>query len=462
MRPKDKNPQEPDGLFKTPLDRFIDPAHPLVRLGVEVDWGALGARAGDAFSETGRPATPSRFMIAMFILKAVYDLSDEKLFERWLYDPYFQHFTGETYFQHKIPHERSGMSHWRRWLGPSFLDAALQESLRIAHRAGALKGGHLERVNVDTTVQPKNVKFPTDANLLYTAIVQLGALARSAGIRLRQSYVRVGKRAQIMAQRYAHAKQYKRHRRQVKFLKIRLGRIIRDIKRKTVGDQALRKAFAEPLAKAQTIMDQALNKKAPKKLYSWTAPETECIGKGKPHKPYEFGVKATITTTNARTNAGMFIVHADALHGNPFDGHTLGKVLTETAALTGVAPTHAYVDKGYKGHKQNRFTFNPQTHAAEKPPWRVFMSRRKALKPRLKKELRRRSAVEPVIGHMKQEHRMGRNFLKGRAGDRFNVKAAAVGYNFKRLIQWFAALLSKVFIPAINALNNLTAQKHAC
>ena len=199
MRPGTKNPQEPDGLFKTPLERFIDKTHPLVRLGDEIDWNSLDARAADAFTDHGRPATPSRFMLAMFILKAVYDLSDEKLFERWVYDPYFQYFTGETYFQHKLPHERSGMSHWRKWLGPGFLDVLIQESLRIAHAHGMLKGEQLERVSVDTTVQPKNIKFPTDAHLLYTAIVQLGTLARRTGIKLRQSYIRLGKISLIMA-----------------------------------------------------------------------------------------------------------------------------------------------------------------------------------------------------------------------------------------------------------------------
>lgn len=313
------------------------------------------------------------------------------------------------------------MSHWRLWLGPDFLDALIQESLRIVHKSGVLKGGHLKRVSVDTTVQPKNVKFPTDANLLYTAIVQLGALARSAGIKLRQSYVQVAKRAQIMAQRYDHAKQYKLHRRQVKFLKTRLGRLIRDIKRKTAHEPALQEALAVSLVKEQTIKTQALNKTAPHKRYSWAAPETECIGKGKPYKPYEFGVKATITTTNARIKAGMFVVHANALHGNPFDGHMLGKVLSETQALNVVAPTHAYVDKGHKGHKQNRFTFDPEIRQPTRPPWRVFMSGQKALKPHVQKKLRRRSAIEPVIRHMKQEHRMGRNFLKDQTGDRFNI-----------------------------------------
>ena len=423
----------------------------------------LDERAAACFVQgKGRPATPSRFMIAMFLLKAVYDLSDEQLFERWVYDPYFQYFTGEAYFQHKVPHERSGMSHWRRWLGPDFLDLLIQESLRIAHGAGVLKGKHLERVNVDTTVQPKNAKFPTDANLLYTAIVQLGLCARRAGVRLRQSYVRVGKRAQIKAQRYAHAKHYKRQRNRVKFLKTRLGRVIRDIERKTDDDPALRDTLATPLAKARMIQNQALNKKAPQKLYSWSAPETECIGKGKPHKPYEFGVKATVTTTNAKTKAGMFVLHADALHGRPHDGHTLGKVLSQTQSLTGVAPTHAYVDKGYKGHKQNRWTFDPHTHQSTRPPWRVFMSGRKALKPHLQRELKRRSAVEPVIGHMKHEHRMARNFLKGRAGDRFNVKAAAVGYNFKRLIKWFEALLRKILSAILNTFKPPTPENQPC
>lgn len=305
MNPKQRPAQEPDGLFKTPLSRFIDAAHPLVRLANEADWAALDARAVAAFSDAGWPATPSRFMIGMVILKSVYDLSDEKLFERWTYDPYFQHFTGEAYFQHAVPHERSNLSHWRKRLGADFLDLPIQESLVIAHRTGALKGDHLERVSVDTTVQPKNVKFPTDANLLYTALTRLGIEARAAGIGLRQSYIRVGKRALIMAQRYAHARQYKRHRRQVKFLKTRLGRVIRDIERRTADDPVQGERFAEPLRKARIIMGQALNRRADEKVYSWVSPETECIGKGKPHNPYEFGVKATITTTNGKIKAGM-------------------------------------------------------------------------------------------------------------------------------------------------------------
>ena len=317
--------------------------------------------------------------------------------------------------------------------------------MRIALETGALKGGDLERVTVDTTVEPKNVKFPTDANLLYTALVKLGIEARQAGLKLRQSYMRVGKQAQIMAQRYGHAKQFKRHKNRVRFLKRRLGRVCRDIERQIEDGPVLQERFAPSLRKARIIENQALNARAPEKLYSWHAPETECIGKGKAHKPYEFGCKATFTTTNGTTKAGIFVLHAEALHGNPFDGHTLGRVLTETAELTGVTPLRVHVDKGYKRHKQNKWTFDPQTHQTVRPPWRIYMSGRKALKPHLKKELRRRSAIEAIIGHLKAEHRLGRNFLKGRAGDRFNAKMAAVGFNFTRLLRSFEDLSRQIW-----------------
>jgi IS5 family transposase len=452
MKPRSSPDPSQDDLFKTRLEAFINPKHPLVRLTREMDWDAIEGQVAPLFADEGCPAVPSRFMVGILILKAVYDLSDEDVFERWVYDPYFQHFTGEVFFQHKAPHERSGLSHWRKRLGPDFVDTLIQESLRIAHGSGALKGRDLERVTVDTTVQPKNVKFPTDAGLLYTALKALGVEARRAGIKLRQSYVRVGKTAQIKAGRYAHAKQWRRHRREIKFLRTRLGRVRRDIERAIIQRPGLRARFAEPLRKARIIEAQVLNARAPVKLYSWHAPETECIGKGKARQPYEFGCKATFTVTNRRTRAGMFVLHADALHGRPHDGHTLGGVLEQTTDLTGVTPLRAYVDKGYKGHKQNQYRFKPGTRQTVRPPWRVFMSGRKALKPSIARELKRRSAIEPVIGHAKHGHRMERNYLKGRHGDRFNAKMAAAGFNFSRLLDWFAILLCQILKAVIRKI----------
>jgi len=445
MKPCQLPSQEPDGLFKTPLERFINRDQPLVLLADQIDWDRLGARVETRFSQEGRPGVPSRFMLGMLLLKSIENLSDEDLFARWPRDPYYQYFTGELYFQHQVPHERSGLSHWRARLGPELLDHLLQESLRVAHDSGALRGSDMEAVTVDTTVQEKAIRFPTDAQLLYTALVQLGIQARQCGLKLRQSYVRVGKRALIKVGRYGHARQYKRRNREIRFLKRRLGRVIRDIERLIEGNKGLEDPFAEALAKARIIHGQALNRKASPKIYSWHAAEVECIGKGKAKAPYEFGCKATITTPNGCAPGGMFVLHADALHGNPYDGHTLGSVLAETTDLTGVTPKRAYVDKGYRGHKQDQTRFDPEARQDIRAPWRVFMAGRKALNPHLKAELKRRPAIEPVIGHLKSDHRMGRNHLKGRTGDRFNVKMAAIGFNFRRVLAWLKDFLREIF-----------------
>ena len=436
MRPKQPKKSDHDDLFRARLDQIINMKHELVVLADKIDWVWLDEQLAEYFSDAGRPGEPVRFMIGMFLLKHTYALSDEQAWERWVHDPYFQYFTGEDYFQHDLPHERSGMSHWRKRIGDR-LDILLAESLRVAHDTGALKKSDLARVSVDTTVQPKNVAFPTDARLLETAIGQLGKLARRHGVTLRQSYVRVARKAAMMAGRYAHAKQYKRMNREIRFLRTRLGRLIRDIGRKTRDDEALREAFAIPLTKARQIRGQKQRQRG-WKLYSWHAPETECIGKGKARAPYEFGVKVSLTTTNKRCKGGQFILHAKALPGNPYDGHTLKEVIAETEALTGREIERVYVDRGYRGHNAPK-------------PNRVFRSgQRRGVHGQIKKELRRRAAIEPVIGHCKTDGHLGRNFLKGRRGDQINAVMSAVGYNLRLILKWLRRLLRKI-IAAIAA-----------
>src|SRR5207249_3295207 len=208
--------------------------HELVQLAGKIDWDFIDGEIALLYSDSGRPGIATRFVIGLFLLKHIYGLSDEGACERWVYDPYFQHFTGEEFFQHEFPHERSDLSHWRKRLGNK-LELLLAESLRVAHGSGALRTKDLARVTVDTTVPPKNITFPTDAKLLHAAIKGLTRLARKHGVRLRQSYMRIAKRAAMMAGRYAHAKQFNRHRRQLRVLRTRLGRLIRDIRRKIAG-----------------------------------------------------------------------------------------------------------------------------------------------------------------------------------------------------------------------------------
>ncbi len=447
MRPKQQQKARHDDLFRARLDQIINMKHALAVLAEKIDWAWLDSELADCFSDQGRPAEPVRFMLGMLMLKHTYGLSDEQVWDRWVHDPYFQYFTGEEFFQHELVHERSGMSHWRRRIGDR-LDILLAETLRVAHDSGALKKSDLARVTVDTTVQPKNVAFPTDAKLLETAIHQLAKLAKQHGVALRQSYVRLAKRAAMMAGRYAHAKQFKRMNKQIKFLRTRLGRVIRDIRRKIDADAERQVAFAGALSKASQIRRQKPRQRG-WKLYPWHAPETECIGKGKARTPYEFGVKVSLTTTNKRCKGSQFILHAKALPGNPYDGHTLKEVIAETEALTGREIERTYVDRGYVGHDAPK-------------PGRVFKSgQKRGVHGQIKKELRRRPAIEPVIGHCKSDGHLGRNFLKGRLGDQINAVMSVVGYNLRLILKWLSNLLRKIIAALYAAMIPISALRTA-
>lgn len=436
MKPTERRDTGQTDLLRSRLDAIINMGHPLVKLSRTIDWSFLERQFGAVYvDKPGRPPLPTRLMAGLAILKHTYDLSDEVLCERWLESPYYQFFCGEEFFQHRLMFDRSSLTRWRQRMGEEKLQALLQESLAVATKTKAIKPSDLNRVIVDTTVQPKNVMFPTDARLLNRAREILVRQAKAADIKLRQSYGRVGKFALIKHQRYAHAKQFKRANRALRTLKTYLGRVIRDIARKLEGNVDLIREIAlnRTLALARRVLNQKPRQRGPK-VYSLHAPEVECIGKGKAHRPYEFGVKVSVATTQAHAKGGQFLTHVRALPGNPFDGHTLATVIPEMEALVGNTIERLLADKGYRGH-----------NAPPDYKFRVFTSGQiRRVTPKIKRELRRRSAIEPVIGHLKSEHRMGRNYLWHRHGDAANAVLAAVGYNFRRLIRWLSHLLSQI------------------
>ena len=448
MRPKQRETSKSDDLFRARLDQIINPEHELLRLATKIDWTWIDGEIAPLYSDHGRPAVPTRFMIGLLLLKHIYALSDEDVCERWVENPYFQFFTGEEFFQHTFPHERSGLSHWRKRLGDK-LGLLLAESLRVAHSSGALRPRDLVRVTVDTTVQPKNITFPTDAKLVHAAIKGLNRLARQHRVTLRQSYLRLAKQAAMMAGRYAHAKQFNRHQRELRFLRTRLGRLVRDIRRKVRGRNDLEAAFQEPLSRASQIRAQQPRQRG-WKLYSFHAPEVECIGKGKARAPYEFGVKVSIVATNRCAPAGQFVLHAQSLPGNPYDGHTLYDAIEGAQRLTGLQIERAYVDKGYRGHDAP-------------DPRRVFISgQKRGVFGVIKRELRRRSAIEPLIGHMKEQGHLGRCYLKGHAGDAANAILTAVGHNFRRILAWLRNLLRSIFHALLTVLIDQQTFNRAC
>src|ERR1700722_3466961 len=443
MRPRERRESGEQDLFRARLDQIIDMGHPLVRLARTIDWGFLEATFGAVYEDgAGRPPLPTRLMAGLAILKHTYDLSDEVVCELWLENPYYQYFCGEEFFRHRLPFDRSSMTHWRHRMGAERLQGLLQESLAAATRSGAIKPADLARAVVDTTVQPKNVTFPTDAKLVNRAREKLVTLAKKLGVELRQSYARVGKLALVKHQRYAHARQFDRARKALRKLKTYLGRVIRDIARKIDGEPPLETAFASLLSLARRVRDQQRGQRGPK-VYSLHAPEVECIGKGKPHKPYEFGVKVSVATTLTHSKGGQFIVHAKALPGKPYDGHTLGTIIPEIEEQLGVTLQRIIADAGYRGH-----------NAPSAYRFKVYTAgQKRGMTEHIRRQMRRRAAVEPVIGHAKSEHRMGRNYLAGAAGDAINAVLAAVGYNFRRLLAWFTLLLAAIWM-ALFAVNH--------
>src|SRR5450432_86379 len=286
MKPVARVDSGRNDLFRSRLDQIVDMNHALAKLARQVDWGFLEKVFGAVYKDgPGHPPLPTRLMAGLAILKHTNNLSDERLCEAWVENPYYQLFCGEEFFRHELPFDRSSITRWRKRMGEDKLAALIQESLNIATRTGAAKPADFTRIIVDTTVQEKAVMFPTDAKLMHRAREKLVRLAKRQGVTLRQSYARVGKIALIMHQRFAHAKQFKRANWALRSIRTWLGRVRRDILRRIRGDAGKEAAFARLLSLAHAVQHQRQRERG-KKIYSLHAPEVECIGKGKAHKPY--------------------------------------------------------------------------------------------------------------------------------------------------------------------------------
>ncbi|MFH2123439.1 MAG: IS5 family transposase [Pseudomonadota bacterium] len=434
MKPK-KSPQQNSqyDLFRLELVNMINTSHPLVKLSMVVDWKRLDETFGASFcSDNGRPAISSRLMVALHYLKYSCNLSDEEVVSGWVENPYWQYLSGMKFFEHQLPIHPSSMTRWRKRIGEAGAEELLKETLEAGLRMKAVKTSQLKRINVDTTVQEKDIRFPTDARLYDRARQRLVTEAKNNGIVLRQNYNRNSRELVCQQSRYAHARQMKRAQSCTRKLKTYLGRVIRDIQRKcSCSDESL----ASTLEVAQRIFTQKRNDK--NKVYSVHEPAVECISKGKAHKRYEFGCKVSV----ASTSRGGWFVGALAFHGNPYDGHTLSDTLDQVARLSGL-PAHVYVDQGYRGHGWS----GDSTIYVDK-------RRRGKTAKSVWKWMKRRAAVEPGIGHLKQEHRLDRNRLKGVLGDQMNAILSAAGMNFRKLLRYLEKLLRLIYFWLLSGLS---------
>jgi IS5 family transposase len=444
MQPKWPPPGQPE-LFRSALVNLVDRRHPLVRLAGLIEWDRFATAFGPLYREdVGRPGLPIRLMVGLHLIKHMDGLSDDAVCARFLDSPYVQFFCGETHFQHALPLDRSSMTRWRKRIGAEQLELLLAETLAAAQRAGAAEPKHFQRVTIDTTVQPKAVTHPTDSKLIHRGVEILGRLARRHGVALRQSYTRVSTHARREVARLIHRGRHREAERKVTRMRTWLGRLARDIARKVAGvAEAVREAFAAPLERIAQLLLQRREDRGREKIYALHASEVECIGKGKARARFEFGCKVSLATTNRPAPGGQFVIGARSLPGNPFDGHTLA---AQTERITGVAIERAYVDRGYRGHDADKA--------------RVFVSgQKRGVTPTIRREIRRRAGIEPVIGRMKDDGHLGRNFLAAATGDATNVTLAAAGHNLRVLRAWIIRLLA--FLISLLAISTNPAPVRA-
>ena len=449
-----KHAMATDDFFRARLDQMIDLRHPLAVLSTRMPWaeiemalapalahrdrkgrlvegadlfGTTAQLAGAGVSNAGRPRLPVRLMVALLYLKHAYNESDESLVERWAQDVYFQFFSGQVYFEPRPPCDPTQIGRFRRVLGEAGVEQLLKTTIEAAVSMGAVKKAEFERVIVDSTVQEKAIAHPTDSRLLEVAREKIARLAKRAGIKLKLTHEREGRTLRRKAAGYAHAKQFKRLRRTLKRQRTILGSLLREVRRKMV-------ALAEDAQRGLEIWvtrAERLQRQRPKdknKLYALHAPEAECISKGKARNPYEFGVKVSLAVTHKQ---GL-MVGARSFPGNPYDGHTLAAQLEQTAALLqdiGVMPTTAVVDLGYRG-----------VDASVPPVQVIHRGKSKTLTAQQRTWLKRRQAIEPLIGHAKADHGLGRCWLKGSDGDALHAVLCAAGFNIRWLLRAVARL----------------------
>ena len=427
-KPPHKNRQK--DLFRVELSRIIDPGHGLVKLSKVVDWDRLDELFGSTYCpDNGRPGVSTRLMVALHYLKYTHNLSDEDVIESWVENPYWQYFSGMKYFEHSPPIDSSSMTRWRKRIGDAGAEELLKETIQAGLKIKAVKAYQLKRVNVDTTVQEKEIRFPTDARLYDRARKRLVDHAKERGINLRQNYNRKSKEMLHRQSRYSHAKQMRRAKRCTRKLKTYLGRVIRDIERNCPSPDSQLRSLLDI---GHRIFKQQRHDK--NKIYSVHEPHVECISKGKAHKRYEFGCKVSV----AATSRGGWFVGAMAIHNNPYDGHTLTEALNQVERIA-CSPEYAFVDMGYRGHG---YTGEVKVHVDKRRRGRTAKS--------LWRWMKRRAAIEPGIGHLKREHRMDRNRLKGVDGDRLNAILCAVGMNFHKLLRAAADLLRLILYRFLN------------
>ena len=435
---QDKTPQL--SIFDTPLERFINLDHELCILSNKINWDSIEEDFSIYYSEIGRPSVPIRRMIGLLLLKHIYNLSDEAIVDRWIENPYWQYFSGEKVFQINKPFDPTEFIHFRNRIGEEGAEKLLKVSIQLFGKEAQEK-----EVLIDSTVQEKNITYPTDAKLHKRIIDKVNKIAKQEGIVLRQTYTRTLKQLLINQRFHSHPKRRKKAKAALRKIRTIAGRQVRDIERQFTENQ--KQKYQELFIILNKILIQKKSDK--NKIYSIHEPEVSCIAKGKEAKKFEFGNKSGIVLTKTT----KIVVGALAFEGNPYDGHTLEEHLMQTEYLTQKRPKTGIVDRGYKGKKN----INGTEIILPSPPKKNSTQYQKQ---KARKQFRARAGIEPVIGHIKHDHRMLRNYLKGTIGNKLNTVLAGTGFNLKKMLNRIKEQVLFVFWRSLNILEILLFLKY--
>jgi len=412
---KGKSPdQNQRNMFLPILKDIVNPEHELVILSHKINWDTFEDEFRNLYSHTGQPGVPIRMVVGLLLLKRIYDLGDETVMEQWLQNPYFQYFCGESEFQWKYPCDPSDLVHFRKRIGKDGIEKIFQ--LSVDTRKDEIKTND---VLVDTTAQEKNITYPTDAKLLIKVINRCNKIAKKENTYQRQTYKRTAKKLMIK-QRFAHhPKRRKKATAALRKLRTIAGRLVRELERELSSSAV--EAYASDLDNFKKVIAQ---KRADKdKIYSLHEPGVACIAKGKAHKKFEFGSKVSFAVVPGVN----IIVGVQNFNGNPNDTITLEPTLRHVEKICGKKFKNAIVDRGYKVKNK----VNGVTIVTPKPP----NAKQPYSKATMRKKCRKRAAIEPIIGHVKHDCRMQRNYLKGDIGNDINALLAAAGFNFRGLLK---------------------------
>ncbi len=430
-------------IFDTPIERFINLDHELCVLSKQIDWDLVEADFSVYYSDFGRPSVPIRKMVGLLLLKHIYNLSDEALIDRWIENPYWQYFSGEKIFQTQKPFDPTEFIHFRKRIGQEGAEKLLKISVQLFGQEAQEK-----EVLIDSTVQEKNITYPTDAKLHKRIIEKVNKIAEQEGIKLRQTYTRTLKQLMIDQRFHNHPKRRKKAKSALRKIKTIAGRQVRDIERQFNPTQKLK--YKELLIILNKILTQKKGDK--NKIYSIHEPQVSCIAKGKEAKKFEFGNKSGIVLTKTT----KIVVGAIAFEDNPYDGHTLEEHLKQTEYLTESKPKVGIVDRGYRGKKNidGVEIISPTVPKKGTTPYE---------KQKARKRFKARAGIEPIIGHIKHDHRMLRNYLKGANGDKINTILAGTGFNLKKMLnrikeQILFDLFQILFFTKIIFLKNRVTQ----